>query len=135
MVFEHKVSQVLQSWGAHPVSYPSLKKSLIWSLQYVLLVLFHMLQRVSSWLHKLSNMDSSSAIILTPFKYHEWKSKIGILLRSKGLCKFTLALENERNVVFEKAKWHNRLDEAYGFLCLTISPNLLFHLDGFTIPN
>ena len=44
-------------------------------------------------------------------------------------------MENEPNVVIEKAKWHNRLDEAYGLLCLYISPDILFHLYGFTTPN
>ena len=73
--------------------------------------------------------------MLTPFKYHEWESKIGILLGSKGLYRVSLALENEPNVVVEKVKWHNRLDEAYGLLCLSISPDLLFHLDGLTTPN
>ena len=80
-------------------------------------------------------MDSPSAMIrLDPFNYHKWKSKIGILLHSKGLYKVTLALENEPNAIVEKAKWHNRLDEAYGLLCLSISPDILFHLDGFTTP-
>ena len=37
--------------------------------------------------------------------------------------------------MIEKAKWHNRLDEAYGLLCLSISTDLLFHLDGLTTPN
>ena len=46
MVLEHKVSQVLQRWGAHPVSYPSLKKSLS-TLQDFLLVLFCRMQRLS----------------------------------------------------------------------------------------
>ena len=80
-------------------------------------------------------MDSSSDMILTALNYHEWKSKIGILLRNKGLYRVTLALENDPNVAIEKAKWHNRLDEAYGLLCLSISPDLLFHLDGLTTPN
>ena len=80
-------------------------------------------------------MDSPSAIILTPFNYHEWKSKIGILLHSNGLYKVTLALENEPNAILEKAKCHNRLDEEYGFLCGCISLNLLFHLYGLTSPN
>ena len=80
-------------------------------------------------------MDSSSAIILSSFKYHEWKAKISILLSSRGLYRVTLALENEPNAMIEKAKWHNRLDEAYGLLCLFISTDLLFHLDGFTTPN
>ena len=79
-------------------------------------------------------MDSSSAMILNPFNYHEWKAKIGILLRSKGLYRVPMALENEPNFVFKKTKWHNRLDAAYGFICLAISSDLLFHLDGFTTP-
>ena len=80
-------------------------------------------------------MDSSLAIILTSFNYHEWKAKISILLRSRGLYRVTLALENETNAVIEKAKWHNRLDESYGMICLSISPYLLFHPYGLTTPN
>ena len=56
-------------------------------------------------------------------------------MHSRGLYKVTLALENEPNAVIEKAKWHNRLDEAYGLLCLYISPDILFHLYGLTTPN
>ena len=80
-------------------------------------------------------MDSPSSIILTPFNYHEWKFKISILLRSRGLYRVTLALENEPNAMIEKAKWHNRLDEAYGFILLSISLDILFHLDGLTTEN
>ena len=80
-------------------------------------------------------MDYFSTIILTPFNYHEWKSKIGILLRHKGLYIVTLPMENESNAVIEKAKWHNRLDEAYGLLCLSISPDIIFHLYVLTRPN
>ena len=50
-------------------------------------------------------------------------------------CAVILALENERNAIVEKYKWNNRMDKAYGFLFLSISPNLLFHLDGLTTPN
>ena len=39
---------------------------------------------------------------------------------SKGLYKVSMALENEPNVVVEKAKRHNRMDESYGLLCLSI---------------
>ena len=66
-------------------------------------------------------MDYPSSITLNPFNYHEWKAKISILLRSGGLYRVTLALENDPNVVIEKDKWHNRLDEAYGLICLSIS--------------
>ena len=56
-------------------------------------------------------------------------------MRSKGLYIGTLALENEPNAVIEKAKWNNRLDEAYGLVLLSIYPDILFHLDGLTTPN
>ena len=34
-----------------------------------------------------------------------------------------------------KIKWHNWRDEAYGLLCLSISRDLLFHLESLTSPN
>ena len=43
-----------------------------------------------------------------------------------------MATEAEPNAAIEKIKWHNRRDEAYGILCLSISRDLLFHLDGLT---
>ena len=46
-----------------------------------------------------------------------------------------MAIEVDPNAVEEKIKWHNRRDEAYGLLCLSISRDLLFHLDGLTSPN
>ena len=58
-----------------------------------------------------------------------------ILLRVKGLYKVTMETEAEANAAVEKIKWHNRRDEAYGLLCLSISKDLLFHLDGLTSPN
>ena len=80
-------------------------------------------------------MDSSSSIILNPFNYHEQKVKIGILLRSNGLQRVYLALENEPNAIVEKAKWHNRLDESYGLIWISIFHAILFDIDGFTTPN
>ena len=80
-------------------------------------------------------MDSSLAMIMTSFNYHKWKPKIGILLRSKGLYRVSMALENEPNSIVEKGKWHNGLDESYGLLCLLVYLDLLFILDGFTTPS
>ena len=77
-------------------------------------------------------MDQSQKIILTPFNFFEWKVEKEILLREKGLYRVTMATEVEPNAVVEKIKWHNRRDEAYGHLCLSISRDLLFHLDGLT---
>ena len=56
-------------------------------------------------------------------------------MRVKGLYRVTMATEVEPNVAEDKIKWHNRRDEAYGLLCLSISRDLLFHLDGLTSPN
>ena len=80
-------------------------------------------------------MDQSHKIILTPFNFLEWKEKMEILLRVKGLYKVTMATKADPNATAEKIKWHNRRDEAYGLLCLSISKDLLFHLDGLTSPN
>ena len=57
-----------------------------------------------------------------------------IQLRSKGLFRVTMGIEVEPNFAVEKTKHFNKLDEAYGFLCLSISRELLFHLDSLTSP-
>ena len=79
-------------------------------------------------------MDQSQ-IILTPFNFFEWKVEMEILLREKGLYRVAMETEVDPNAAAEKIKWHNRRDEAYGLLCLSISRDLLFHLDGLTSPN
>ena len=56
-------------------------------------------------------------------------------MREKFLYRVTMEIEVEPNAAVEKIKWHNRRDEAYGLLCLSISRDLLFHLDGLTSPN
>ena len=56
-------------------------------------------------------------------------------MREKFLYMVTVATKAEPNAVVEKIKWHNRRDEAYGLLCLSISRDLLFHLDGLKSPN
>ena len=80
-------------------------------------------------------MDQSQKITLTPFNLFEWKEEMEILLREKGLYKVTMATEVESNAAAEKIKWHNRTDEAYCLLCLSISRDPLFHLDAFKSPN
>src|SRR6267154_2201626 len=80
-------------------------------------------------------MDQSQKIILTPFNLFECKSKMEILLREKGLYRVTMATEAKPNAATEKIKWHNQRDEAYGLLCLSISRDLLFHLNGLTSPD
>ena len=79
-------------------------------------------------------MDSSSSNILTPFNYHQWKEDIEISFFSKGLYKVTMGKDLEPNAAVEKSKYWNKLDEMYGFLCLSISKDLLFHISGFNTP-
>ena len=45
-----------------------------------------------------------------------------------------MGTEVEPNAATQKIKCHNRRDEAYGLLCLSISRDL-FHIDGLTSPN
>ena len=80
-------------------------------------------------------MDQSQRIILTPFNLFKWKAEMEILLREKALCRVTMDTKADPNVAVEKIKWHNKRDEAYGLLCLSISRDLLFHLDSLTFPN
>ena len=74
-------------------------------------------------------------IMLTPFNFFDWKAKMVIQLRAKGLYRVTMGTEVEPNSAIEKANYFNRLDEAFGLLCLSISRELLFHINSLTTPN
>ena len=73
--------------------------------------------------------------MLTPLNLFYWKVEMVIQMRAKGLYKVTMGTEVEPNSTVEKAKYFNRLDEAFGLLCLSISRELLFHIDSLTTPN
>ena len=49
-------------------------------------------------------MDQSQKIILTPFNLFEWKAKMEILLREKGLYRVTMETKVEPNAAVEKIK-------------------------------
>ena len=53
-----------------------------------------------------------------------------IHLRSRGLYQVTMNIELEPNAMTEKKKYWNKMDEAYGFLCLSISKYIFFHILG-----
>ena len=72
--------------------------------------------------------------LLIPFNYHQWKEDMEIQLRSKGLDKVTMDTEVEPNHVVDKEKYWNKLDEAYGFMFLSISRDFLFHINGLKTP-
>ena len=73
-------------------------------------------------------------ILLTPFNFFDWKEEMVIQLRAKGIYRVTMGTEVKPNYPVEKAMYFNRLDEAYGLLCLSISRELLFHIDNLTTP-
>ena len=58
-----------------------------------------------------------------------------ILLREKGIYSVTMETKANPNAAAEKIKWHNGRDEAYSLLCLSISRDLLFHIDALTSGN
>ena len=45
-----------------------------------------------------------------------------------------MGTEQEINALVDRTKYWNKLDEAYGFLYLSISKDLLFHLTGLKTP-
>ena len=73
-------------------------------------------------------------IMLKPFIFFDWKTEMVIQLRAKGLFRVTMGTEVEPKSVVEKAKYFNKLDEAYGLLFLSISREILFHLDSLKSP-
>ena len=58
-----------------------------------------------------------------------------ILLREKGIYRVTMENEANPNAATEKIKWHNMRVASYFLLCLSISRDLLFHLNSLTSPN
>jgi hypothetical protein len=46
-----------------------------------------------------------------------------------------MAMETKPTSAIEKSKYLNRMDEAYGALCMHISPELLFHVSSCKTPN
>ena len=47
-----------------------------------------------------------------------------------GLYRMTMGRETEAQQYVEKNKFFNQLDEAFGFMCVHISKDILFHLEG-----
>ena len=74
-------------------------------------------------------------VLLTSLNYFECKAKMVINMSSKGLYRVTMGTEVEPNSVVEKSKYFNRLDKAFGMLCLNILRDLLFHVDSLSNPN
>ena len=57
-----------------------------------------------------------------------------IALHNKSLYKVTMGKEVKPLIVIENSKYLNKLDEAFGFMCIHISREFLFHLDSLKTP-
>ena len=90
------------------------------------------IRRISSSLAQ-EEMEATH-IMITPFNFFDWKEEMVIQLRDKGLFRVTMGNEVEPNSAVEKAKYFNKMDEAYGLICLRISRELLFHLESLKSP-
>ena len=77
---------------------------------------------------------ASSVDLLTPYNFHTWKGDMEIQMCSIGLYRVTMDTELEPGSVIDKSRFLNKKDEAFGFLCLSISWDLLFHLSGLKTP-
>ena len=74
-------------------------------------------------------MESSSKILVTPHNYFEWKPIILHHFRGRGLYRITMVTEVEPNSTNEKNDFLNRQDMALGFICMSISPELRYHVE------
>ena len=77
---------------------------------------------------------ASSVDILTPFNFHSWKGDMEIELRSRGIYRVTMDTKDEPGSTIDKSIFLNKKDEAFGFLCLSVSQDLLFHLSRLKTP-
>ena len=55
-------------------------------------------------------------------------------LYSKGLFRVTMDTKYDPGSAIEKSRLLNKKDEAFNFLCLSISEDLLFHLMDLKTP-
>ena len=79
----------------------------------------------------MENSSAHTPIILTPFHYIYWTENMHMSLRcNKELYRMTMGREVETQQYVEKSKFLNRLNEAFIFMCIYITKELLFHLEG-----
>ena len=57
-----------------------------------------------------------------------------IVFHKKGLYRVVIGKEVEPQHPLEKSKYLTKLDEAFGFMCIHISMEFLFHIDGLKNP-
>jgi hypothetical protein len=74
-------------------------------------------------------LQSSIVIILTLYKYLQWKPKATFQLKIKGLYNLMMVIETEPTSALEKTIL-NRKDEATRLLLELISIELWFHVSA-----
>ena len=57
-----------------------------------------------------------------------------IYFHNKSMYNVTMGKVVETQIVIEKSKYLNKLDEYFGFMCIHISREFLFHIDGLKTP-
>jgi hypothetical protein len=77
-------------------------------------------------------MDYSPKILLRPHNCLEWKPKILLLLRCRGLYQITMAMEVEPDSADEKNNFLNRQDMAIGCILYFISYEILHQVCDVT---
>ena len=78
----------------------------------------------------MENSTTISPKICTPFNNLDWSAYMHISLRNKGMYRMTMGIIVEPQQHIENSKYPNRIDEAFSYMCIHISKELLFHLDG-----
>ena len=73
---------------------------------------------------KMEYMFYSLIILLTLHNYLEWKPKILLLLRSRGLYQITMKMEVDPDSVDKKNEFFNRQYMAIGSISMFVSPEL-----------
>ena len=71
---------------------------------------------------------------LTPFNYHQWKEDMESFLRTKLLFRLTQEIEAVPILNHDKENYLNRLGEAHGYVSLSDSRCLDFHIQGSKTP-
>ena len=68
--------------------------------------------------------------ILTALKYLDWREDMQISLCNKGLHMMTMGRAVKPQQYIGKSKHLDMLNEAFGYMCIHISREMLLHLDG-----
>jgi hypothetical protein len=75
-----------------------------------------------------------SSTFLMPYNYFDWKPKILLLLRSRGLYQITMT-KNRSTSIDEKNHFLNRQDMAFRLICMSVSLEIQSHVVSLSTPD